>query len=92
MRSHPASVLSSGTLQEQQDVGSSRHLHGTCSDHGSSLGWDVAPAMRPGILVPDGAPLTLAAGPATLRAGEGSDERGEAMRVGVGTALGEPSA
>ena len=51
-----------------------------------------AVAMRPGILVPDGAPLTLAAGPATLRAGKGSDERGEAMRVGVGATLGNPSA
>ncbi len=54
----------------------------------------TAVAVRPGIyhLVLDGSSLTLAAGPATLRAGEGSDERGEAMRVGVGTALGEPSA
>ncbi len=40
--------------------------------------------MRPGVLVPDGASLTLAAGPATLGGGEGSDERGEAMRVVAG--------
>jgi hypothetical protein len=33
--------------------------------------------------------LTLAAGQATLRAGEVSDERGGAMRVGVDAALGE---
>jgi hypothetical protein len=48
----------------------------------------TAVAMRPGFE----APLTLAAGPATLRAGKGSDERGGAMRVGVGAALEEPSA
>ena len=54
----------------------------------------TAVAVRAGIyhLVPDGAPLTLAAGPSTLRAGKGSDERGGAMRVGVGATLREPSA
>ncbi len=46
----------------------------------------------PGVLVPDGASLTLAAGPATLGAGEGSDKRGEAMRVEVDTALEKSSA